>query len=57
MTLLLRNVIEGDLSTFFEQQRDPEANDMAAFTARDPNNRAAFLARWERIQTDATIAG
>jgi hypothetical protein len=30
----LRDVIESDLPIFFEQQRDPDANHMAAFPAR-----------------------
>lgn len=33
--LTLRDVVEGDLLAFFEHQRDPEANAMAAFPARD----------------------
>ena len=53
-TLLLRNVIDDDLVTFFEQQCDSDANYMAAFTAKDPTNRTAFLAHWERIRADAT---
>ncbi|HKA21153.1 MAG TPA: GNAT family N-acetyltransferase, partial [Blastocatellia bacterium] len=32
--VLLREVTEGDLPIFFEQQRDPAANRMAAFTAK-----------------------
>jgi RimJ/RimL family protein N-acetyltransferase len=45
----LRNVIESDLAIFFEQQLDPESNHMAAFTARDPSDREAFMAHWIRI--------
>jgi RimJ/RimL family protein N-acetyltransferase len=49
----LRDVVEADLETFFEHQRDPEAVRMAAFAARD---RAAFSAHWARILADdATI--
>jgi len=47
--LLLRDVVEDDLSIFFEQQLDPEANSMAAFTAKDPTNRGAFTEHWCRI--------
>jgi hypothetical protein len=36
----LREVIESDLPIFFEQQHDPQANQMAAFPARD---REAFM--------------
>ena len=54
-TPFVREVIEEDISTFFDQQRDATANYMAAFTAKEPTNRAAFLARWERIRSDATV--
>jgi len=47
--VLLRDVIEEDLPIFFEQQLDPAANYMAAFTARDPTDRDAFTAHWIRI--------
>ena len=44
----LRNVIpHEDLPVFFENQCDPEVNYMAAFTARDPSDRAGFQAFWE----------
>ena len=33
--LLLRDVVEDDLPAFFEQQSDPDASHMAAFTAKD----------------------
>ena len=53
--LLLRDVIEDDLPIFFEQQLDPDANHMAAFTAKDPTNRDAFMAHWNRILADSTV--
>jgi hypothetical protein len=34
--ILLREVTEEDLVIFFDQQHDPAANWMAAFTAQDP---------------------
>ena len=49
--IVLRDVIEDDLLTFFEQQLDPDANDMAAFPARD---RAAFMEHWNKILGDET---
>ena len=52
----LRAVSDGDLDTFFEQQLDPAANQMAAFTAVDPTDRAAFLAKWAKIRGDSSIA-
>jgi RimJ/RimL family protein N-acetyltransferase len=45
----LRDVVESDLPYFFEHQRDPDANRMAAFPARD---RAAFDAHWAKILAD-----
>jgi RimJ/RimL family protein N-acetyltransferase len=53
--ILLRDVIESDLPIFFEHQLDPDANYMAAFTARDPTDRDAFMAHWARILGDETI--
>jgi RimJ/RimL family protein N-acetyltransferase len=51
----LREVIDTDLTTFFIQQLDPEANYMAAFTAKDPANRMAFDAQWKRIRSEPCI--
>lgn len=53
--LILRDVVEDDLPIFFEQQLDPYANHMAAFTPKDPANRKAFTTRWNRILADETI--
>ena len=52
----LREVVEDDLPIFFEQQLDPEANQMAAFTVKDPTNIEAFNAHWSRIMADPSIA-
>lgn len=51
----LQDVGQSDLATFFAQQLDPEANYMAAFTAKDPADRAAFDAHWAKIRADETI--
>jgi RimJ/RimL family protein N-acetyltransferase len=53
--LILRDVIPSDLPIFFEQQLDPDANYMAAFTAKDPTDRKAFADHWNRILADATV--
>ena len=53
--LILRDVSEEDLPVFFEQQSDPEANYMAAFTAKDPTDREAFDAHWRRILAEPTV--
>lgn len=50
----LRDVLESDLATFFTQQLDAGANDMAAFTRKDPADREAFMAHWTRIRSDDT---
>ena len=43
MTSCLRETVHSDLAEFFEHQRDPVANEMAAFPARD---REAFIEHW-----------
>ena len=46
---MLRDVRDDDLDTLFEHQREPEANEMAIFPARD---REAFDAHWRKIRAD-----
>jgi RimJ/RimL family protein N-acetyltransferase len=53
--ILLRDILESDLPIFFQQQLDPTANYMAAFTAKDPADRDAFTAHWIKILSDDTI--
>lgn len=53
--VVLRVVGEDDLPIFFEQQLDPDANVMAAFTAEDPADRDAFAVHWTRILGDDRI--
>ena len=48
-TVKLRNILESDLPIFFEQQNDPEANEMAAFPARE---RDAFMVHWHKIMAN-----
>jgi RimJ/RimL family protein N-acetyltransferase len=48
----LRPVTEKDLPILFEYQREPEANEMAAFPARD---RDAFMSHWKKILSDAAV--
>ena len=45
-------MVDGDLDAFFEHQREPEANRMAAFPARD---REAFDAHWRRLLADDSL--
>ncbi len=54
-TVVLREVRDEDLETLFRHQQDPVAGRMAAFTAKDPADRAAFMAHWGRIRSDPTV--
>ncbi|MGW1767649.1 GNAT family N-acetyltransferase [Streptomyces sp. NPDC002073] len=51
----LRDVEDGDLDVFWGMSSDPEANRMAAFTTKDPYDRAGFDAHWARLRADASI--
>jgi RimJ/RimL family protein N-acetyltransferase len=51
----LRELATSDLPIFFAQQRDPEANQMAAYIARDPSDHEAFMAHWAKIRCDPTV--
>lgn len=51
----IRDVTSDDLPIFFNHQRDPAAVHMAAFTAQNPDDRAAFDAFWARILADKDI--
>ena len=48
-TVILRDVIPSDLPIFFEHQRDPISNEIAAFPARDEE---AFYAHWEKVMVN-----
>lgn len=49
---MLRDVRDEDMDVLFEHWIDAEANRMAAFTAENPNDRAAFDARWSRLRAN-----
>lgn len=51
----LRDVIESDLTTFFEQQLATAVNRLAAYTREDPTDLDAFIARWTRTLSDPAI--
>ena len=53
--IVLRDVRTSDLPLFFEQQLDPEANQMAAFTTKNPEDRDVFMGHWNKILEDETI--
>lgn len=52
--VVLREVQAEDLPLFFTFQLDSDANHMAAFTARDPTDRQAFMAHWATILGNET---
>jgi RimJ/RimL family protein N-acetyltransferase len=51
----LRPVEDSDLPALFDQMRDPVAVHMAAFTAKDPNDRAAFDSHMAKLRTSPDI--
>jgi RimJ/RimL family protein N-acetyltransferase len=55
MRCVLREVRDEDLAVLFEQWADPVAVRMAAFTAPDHMDRAAFERRWSRLRSDETV--
>jgi len=48
-SITIREVEFSDLDAFYEQQLDPEANRMAAFVGKDPKDKVAFDAHWDKI--------
>ena len=48
-SITIREVESSDLETFYEHQLDPEAIRMAAFVHKDPKDKAAFDAHWNKI--------
>ncbi|MGW0946702.1 GNAT family N-acetyltransferase [Streptomyces sp. NPDC002623] len=55
MLIDLRRVHDSDLPVFYRQQNDPEAVRMAAFTPKDPADRDAFDAHWEKIRASSAV--
>jgi len=47
--------MDADLPLFFEQQTDPHANQMAAFTSRDPFDQQSFETHWQKIMVDDSV--
>jgi RimJ/RimL family protein N-acetyltransferase len=50
--VLLREMTEDDLDDLFDIQRDEVAQQMAAFTSPDGEDRERYLAKWRRILAD-----
>jgi RimJ/RimL family protein N-acetyltransferase len=53
--IALREFEDADLDAVFRQMSDPDAVRMAAFTAKDPNDRAAFEAHMRRVLADPDV--
>lgn len=53
--LILRPAEEADLEFFFQFQLDKEANYLAAFTSKDPNDKATFLEKYSKLLHDPVI--
>jgi RimJ/RimL family protein N-acetyltransferase len=51
----LRPINDSDLDALFEQMRDPESVRMAAFTAKDPDDRTAFDAHMAKVRTSPDV--
>ena len=49
----IREVEPADLDVFYRNQLDSEANRMAAFVGKEPRDRPAFDAHWEKILNSA----
>ncbi|HUZ41075.1 MAG TPA: GNAT family N-acetyltransferase [Acidimicrobiales bacterium] len=54
-TVALRPVEDSDLDSIFEQMRDPASVKMAAFTAEDPNDRAAFNSHMAKVMMSPDV--
>jgi RimJ/RimL family protein N-acetyltransferase len=52
VSVQLRDVRSSDLDYFFKHQQDPEANQMAAFAPRNPQDRGVFDYHWSRLLED-----
>lgn len=53
--ITLRKSVLPDLEFFFLFQLDEEANYLAAFTAKDPTDKAAYLQKYSKLVNDPTI--
>ena len=51
----IRQSIESDLDVFFLNQTDEQASFMAAFTPENPNDREAYLSKWQKLMKNDTI--
>lgn len=54
-TITLAETEQDDLNAFFQFQLDKEANYLAAFTSKDPNDRTAYIEKYTKFLSDPTI--
>lgn len=55
ISVTLRDIHASDLPILFEHHLDKEANNMAAFTPKDPTDRDAFMKHWGDLLADDSI--
>ena len=53
--ITLTKTEKDDLNAFFQFQLDKEANYLAAFTSKDPNDKSAYIEKYTKFLTDPTI--
>jgi RimJ/RimL family protein N-acetyltransferase len=53
--MILRDILDEDLDILFEQQSNPDAINMAAFTMKDPTNHENFLKFMEKVRKSETV--
>ncbi|WP_018626840.1 GNAT family N-acetyltransferase [Niabella aurantiaca] len=53
--ILLQPTVVADLEQFFIFQLDKEANYLAAFTAKDPANKTAYLNKYTKLLSEPTV--
>ena len=51
----LRPSVVADINNFFEYQLDTEANYLAAFTAKDPTDKTAYLEKYTKLLYNPTV--
>jgi [ribosomal protein S5]-alanine N-acetyltransferase len=54
-TIRLTQTEKDDLPVLFEFQLDQEANYLAAFTAKDPNDKIGYIDKYSKFLTDPSI--
>lgn len=55
MVITLQKTVFSDLEHFFNFQLDEEANRLAAFTAKDPTDKTAYLEKYGKCLLNPTI--